>query len=133
MQKRNKLLSFFRKWLFLNCCKRFLKDLCERSKIPWMQAVARPLWKMHSVIYLWNDKSCKDIFPTPAVSGCFWCLYMQGYSLRQRFVVTRLFRSSNRRCSVKSVLRNFAKFTKKNTCAGVSFLITLQVSSLKLY
>ena len=86
-----------------------------------MQAVARPLWKMHSVIDLWNDKSCKDIFPIPAVSGCFWCLYMQGNSLRQRFVVTRLFRSSNRRCSVNVFLEISQNSQKKHLCQSLLF------------
>ena len=39
-------------------------------------------------------------------------------------------RSSHRRCSVrKGILRSFAKFTWKNTCARVSFLIKLQASA----
>ena len=43
-------------------------------------------------------------------------------------------RSSHRRCSMKKgVLRNFSKFTGKNTCARFSFLIKLETWGLQLY
>ena len=46
-------------------------------------------------------------------------------------LLTRIFRSSHRRCSVKKgVLRNFAKFTGKHPCQSL-FLIKLQASGKK--
>ena len=42
-------------------------------------------------------------------------------------MINARFRNSHQLCSFKkSALKNFAKFTGKNTCARVSFLIKLQ-------
>ena len=57
------------------------------------------------------------------------CLRPQSLPLRVCFFKKPLNRSSHRRCSVKKVFLEISQNSQENTCARVSFWITLQASS----
>ena len=74
-----------------------------------------------------NWKVLFIIFKGPSVTRN--CLRPQSLPLRVCFFKKSLNRSSHHRCSVKKVFLEIWRNSQENTCARVSFWITLQASS----